>query len=92
MPIFKGLYKGNGIYWHGKYGYGDETTAYTRTMSEYKTRIDAKIQQELDAREDHEKYWDTLSHNERTQWRKKIWDEALNPNQLSASELAFLNK
>lgn len=92
MGIFKGLYKGNGIYWHGKHGYGDETIAYTRTISEYKRCIDDRLQRERDARPDYEKYWDTLSHETRTYWRSRIWDESLNPEQLSASELAYVNK
>ena len=89
MAIFKGLYRGNGIYWHGKHGYGDETTAYTHTMAEYKARIDARIQRDLESRPDCDKYWDTLSHEERTLWRRHVWDGAINPAQLSASELAY---
>lgn len=92
MAIFKGLYKGNGIYWHGKHGYGDETIAYTRTIAEYKAKIDARIQKDLEIRPDHEKYWDTLSHQDRTLWRNRVWDESINPDQLSASELAYFNK
>jgi hypothetical protein len=89
MPIFKELYKGHGVYWHGKHGYGDETNAYTRTLAEYRTKIDAKLDRERAARPDDEKYWDTLTAEERTHWRKLIWDEAQNPLNLSASELAY---
>lgn len=92
MGIFKGLYKGNGIYWHGKHGYGDETVAYTRTIGEYRQRIDTRIQREIELRPDHEKYWDTLTHEERTKWRNLIWDEVANPEQLSASELAYTHR
>ena len=72
MPIFKGLYKGNGIYWHGKHGYGDETIAYARTIAEYKAKIDARIKNDLEARPAHEK------------WRTSI-GETVNTNQNCAT-------
>ena len=41
--IFKSVYRNYGIYWHGKHGYGDETSAWCDTMAEYCKRIDTLI-------------------------------------------------
>ena len=83
--IFKELYKGRGIYWHGKAGYGDETNPLYRTMKECKQAID-RLEQEEEARKSPElKYWDTLSSNERDKWRR-----ACITTELSAAELAYI--
>ena len=48
--VFKGLYRGHGIYWHGARGYGDETNAKCDTIAECRERIDCLIKtQEQDA-------------------------------------------
>ncbi len=68
--VFKGLYRGHGIYWFGSEGYGDETNPTCDTMAEMRAKIDAKIKAEDDARPAHLKHWDTLSEDERRRWRK----------------------
>lgn len=46
MAIFKGLYRGEGIYWHGKDGYGDELgPCGNGTMQERRDLIDAMHEQ-----------------------------------------------
>ena len=40
--IFKGLYRGYGVYWHGADGYGDETNAIG-TLADCHARIDRLI-------------------------------------------------
>jgi len=40
MAVFKTLYRGRGIYWHGKRGYGDETTPVADTLAGAKAVID----------------------------------------------------
>lgn len=73
--IFKELYRGSGIYWFGKHGYGDETNPMFRTIGEMRAAIDASIAKQL-AREEEEmtpadKYWNTLNADQRHQWRRK---------------------
>lgn len=85
--IFKGLYRGHGIYWHGTSGFGDETNPICKTMTEYKVRIDRKLEEEEARRPAHLKYWDTLSSQERARWRKLSIS-----SELAASELAYSNR
>ena len=85
---FKGLYRGYGIYWHGPIdGYGDETNGWTRTIAEYRAKIDRMIAKAEAARPDHEKYWDTLTSEQRRHWRLLS-----QTTELSASELAYTNR
>lgn len=85
-PIFKGLYRGHGIYRHGDSGYGDETNALCKTVAVYKARIDRKLQEEEASKPACLRYWNTLPHGERERWRKlSIGSE------LSAPELAYAN-
>lgn len=85
-PVFKETYKGHGIYWHRPY-YGDETQVISRTIQGCKRRIDSAIDSELAVRPDHLKYWDTVPHEDREQWRKLSI-----ASELSASELAYTNR
>ena len=85
--VFKGLYRGHGIYWFGRHGYGDETNPIANTMAEMRARIDAKLATEDAARPDHLKYWDTLSTAERDKWRRLC-----QTTELSAPELAYTNR
>jgi hypothetical protein len=85
--IFKELYRGHGIYWFGRQGYGDETNPMARTIGEVRARIDAKIAADDAARPAHLLYWDTLPHEERNKWRR-----ACQTTELSASELAYTNR
>ncbi len=88
-PIFKTRYKGYGIYWHGESTYGDETNGYARSVEECKRLIDEKLAQEEASRPAHEVYWQSLTHEQRSYWRSICWNEQVNPNDLSASELAY---
>lgn len=85
--VFKGLYRGHGIYWHGRNGYGDETNAWVNTMAEARARIDARLAVEEAARPDHLKYWDTLTEDVRRKWR-----HLCQTTELSAAELAYTNR
>ena len=86
-PVWKQTYKGRGIYWHGANHYGDETGVYGRSIAECKRLIDRLEQAELEARPDHMKYWDTLSHEDRERWRMLCIT-----TELSAAELAYTNR
>lgn len=57
--IYKETYKGRGIYWHGKAGYGDETNPLYRTIAECRAAIDKIEQRERENRPPELKYWDT---------------------------------
>lgn len=85
-PVWKLTYKGRGIYWHGDNNYGDETRIYAHSVRECKELIDNLLQAEMDSRPEHMKYWDTLTHEQREQWRKLSI-----ASELSASELAYTN-
>lgn len=83
--IFKGLYKGRGIYYYPGRGYGDESTPNFRKLSEMKAAIDSFIAAEnAKPIPPHEAYWLTLSSQERDKWRQKC-----SASDLSASELAY---
>lgn len=85
--VFKEVYRGHGIYWHGRNGYGDETNAWTDTIAQYRAKIDARIAAEDESRPAHLKYWDTLGDEERRKWRRLC-----QTTELSASELAYTNR
>lgn len=86
-------YKGHGIYRHfptfkgGAFMYGDETLPLYASIKEYESAIDSHIAQEKNMRPAHEKYWDTLPHEERIKWRRMCAEHAL-----SASELAYAGR
>lgn len=89
MSAFKGLYRGHGIYWHGRHGYGDETKAICRTMAEYKAKIDTYVAAELakqQAEDDkpENRHWRTLSDAEKRHWRHKCFE-----TDMTASQLAY---
>jgi len=77
MPIFKGTYRGRGIYWHGPtIGYGDETNGGFSTLAEYRRAIDAADVEAHTARPVWQKYWDTLPADVRQRYRSdsRIWE------------------
>ena len=84
--IFKGLYRGHGIYWFGQHGYGDETNPQYETLGAMRQAIDAKIAEEASRPVPaHESYWASLSESTRREWRRKMdWDSGL-----SVSEQAY---
>lgn len=85
--IYKVTYRGRAIYWHPGHGYGDETLVIAPTLAECRAKIDESLERAERERPDHLKYWDTLSPNERTKWRKLCI-----ASELSASELAYTNR
>lgn len=85
--IHKQTYKGRGIYWHGKAGYGDETTPLYHTIGECREAIDRLEAEELANRPPELKYWDTLTPDERDKWRRLCI-----ATELSAAELAYTNR
>lgn len=91
MAVFKKLYRGVGIYWHGFVGhaggYGDETHASFATMQDMQDAIDNACEANDAQRQDHLRYWDTLGHAEREKWRRLC-----QTTELSASELAWTNR
>ncbi len=86
-PRFKELYKGHGIYHHGKFGYGDESRTPNNTIHsihQYRQHIEDHITKQQEARPSHEKHWDKVSQHERDYWRHQAYH-----NDASASELAY---
>ena len=86
-PIFKQNYRGYGIYWHGDSNYGDETNIHSRSLMEARQKIDLYLQKQEENKPDHLKYWDMLTHEQRTHWRKACME-----TNYSASELAYQNR
>ena len=81
---FKESYRGQGIYWFGGSDYGDETQVWANSIRACREIIDARLKAQDEARPDHLKFWDTLSHETRNQWRRLT-----GTGNLSASELAY---
>ena len=88
-PIHKQTYRGRGIYWHGGRDYGDETQVLCTSMAAARARIDALLAAEADRASPADKYWATLTAAQREHWRRAVWDTAVNPDDLTAAELAY---
>lgn len=86
-PIHKETYNGQGIYWHGRNYYGDETNIVGNSIAEVRAWIDRKLAKEKEDRPEHLKHWDTLNHDERNRWRRLS-----QTTELSAPELAYTNR
>lgn len=86
-PVFKGLYRGYGIYWHGGKNYGDETQVLATSIRAMQEKIDAHVAALEAQKTPEEKYWDSLTSEERTHWRRLC-----QTTELSASELAYTNR
>lgn len=72
MALFKGLYRGRGVYWHGALGWGDESKASFRTRAEMHAAIDAEDIRQVVLRAPQVKYWNSLTAEERAAWRTKF--------------------
>lgn len=70
MAVFKSLYRGRGIYWHGRDGYGDETNGGHATVASVKSAIDAIADAEDARRSAIDVYWDALSPEARGAMRR----------------------
>lgn len=69
--IFKEVYRGSGIYWHPRARcYGDETNpCYGARIADARAAIDAQIAKVEAAAPPEDKFWATLTREERTRWR-----------------------
>lgn len=84
--VFKEVYRGHGIYWFGKHGFGDETNPAYSTQNEMRRAIDAHLAAEsAKPVPAHEAYWASLSESDKRKWRQSMdWG-----SELSVSEQAY---
>lgn len=83
--IWKGLYRGQPVYWHPGQGYGNETQVLASSLAAYRAIIDARIMASAaEPLTPIQAHWESLTDGERRRWR-----QATEHSDLSAAELAF---